>query len=160
MNNHNNKKSVTYLDELEDLDDAYNRPILEPSKEQLNSKVRHFKLPDHESGMHIRSQNDYNQNFNNYPNNHHKIEDAIQMNRIVSNEEYNRNTRDEIANHNHIISNLHDISCIQISEHVKKCPICSRIYKNDNILYIVVIIVLLILCLLLSNKLFNLLCNK
>jgi len=47
---------------------------------------------------------------------------------------------------------LTGISCLDIANHVKDCPICSRFYNNDKTVYIIVIVVLAIICLLLLKK--------
>lgn len=48
-----------------------------------------------------------------------------------------------------------NISCIEISNHVQGCPICSRFYNNDKSVYIIAIVVLLIVCLLLLKRVLN-----
>lgn len=45
------------------------------------------------------------------------------------------------------------ISCLEIAEHVQKCPICSRFYDNDRSMYWVAIFLLGILCVYLLKKL-------
>ncbi len=51
-----------------------------------------------------------------------------------------------------IISNYNIPNCIQISEHIRDCPICTRFYKNDNTIHIIIIIILSIMCLLLLKR--------
>lgn len=54
--------------------------------------------------------------------------------------------------------NLEDdkkLNCIDIAEHVKDCPICSKFYKRDNTLYIIVIVVLAIITILLLKRVLN-----
>ena len=43
-------------------------------------------------------------------------------------------------------------TCIDFSNHMTACPICSKFYKNDNTLYIIAIIVLSIVCILLLKR--------
>lgn len=50
---------------------------------------------------------------------------------------------------------VHSISCLEVADHVKGCPICSRFYNNDKTVYIIVIIVLVIICLLLLKRVLN-----
>lgn len=45
------------------------------------------------------------------------------------------------------------ISCLEIAEHIQKCPICSRFYDNDRSMYWVAIFLLGILCVYLLKKL-------
>jgi len=47
------------------------------------------------------------------------------------------------------------LNCIDIAEHVKDCPICSKFYKRDNTLYIIVIVVLAIITILLLKRVLN-----
>ena len=47
-------------------------------------------------------------------------------------------------------------SCLEVSEHISSCPICSKLYKNDNTLYIITIVILAVLCILLLKKVLNL----
>ena len=157
----NYSKTITYIEELDDLNEDYNRPILEPSREQLNSKIRHFKLPDPQSGMNIRQ-------VENYPN---KMEEELKMNKIVSNnitnEGYNNRYNKKDNNLMNINSsdetNFNDngMNCLQISRHIRNCPICSKFYyNNDKVILIIIIIILITICVLLSNKLFNMLLNN
>jgi len=46
-------------------------------------------------------------------------------------------------------------SCIDVSNHVKECPICCRFYHSDNTLYIILIVILSIICLLLLKRVLN-----
>ena len=46
-------------------------------------------------------------------------------------------------------------SCLQVADHIQHCPICSKFYKNDRIVYIIVIVILTIICLLLLRKVLN-----
>jgi hypothetical protein len=44
-------------------------------------------------------------------------------------------------------------TCIDVADHVANCPVCSRLYNNnDKTIYIISIIVLIIICLLLLKR--------
>lgn len=43
-------------------------------------------------------------------------------------------------------------SCLDIASHIDNCPICSKFYKNDKSIYIVVIVILVIVCIILLKK--------
>ena len=43
-------------------------------------------------------------------------------------------------------------SCLQVADHIANCPLCSKFYKNDQTIYIVVIVLLAIVCLLLLKR--------
>jgi len=47
-------------------------------------------------------------------------------------------------------------TCLDTHEHVQTCPICSRFFKNDNTMYIIAIVVLAIICILLLKRVLNL----
>ncbi len=46
-----------------------------------------------------------------------------------------------------------EFSCLEIIEHVKGCPLCSKFYSSDSkTVYIIIIVVLAIVCLLLLKR--------
>ena len=45
-----------------------------------------------------------------------------------------------------------ELSCRQIADHISNCPICSKLYKRQRAVYIIVIIVLAILLLICFKK--------
>lgn len=47
------------------------------------------------------------------------------------------------------------MNCIDISNHIQNCPICSRFYKNDNTIHIVIIVILGLICILLLKRVLN-----
>jgi hypothetical protein len=47
-------------------------------------------------------------------------------------------------------------TCLEIADHVGACPICSRFYIKDNTVYIIAIVILAIICILLLKKVLNL----
>jgi hypothetical protein len=47
------------------------------------------------------------------------------------------------------------ISCIDIANHIQNCPICSKFYKNDTSIHMIVIITLAIICVLLLKRVLN-----
>jgi hypothetical protein len=44
------------------------------------------------------------------------------------------------------------LNCIDVSNHIKNCPICSKFYENDKSIYIIIIIILAIVCIILARK--------
>lgn len=46
-------------------------------------------------------------------------------------------------------------TCLDVCNHIKGCPVCSKLYNNDNSLYIIIIIALLILVIILTKKVLN-----
>jgi len=51
--------------------------------------------------------------------------------------------------------NYAELTCIDFANHFHTCPICSKFYKNDKTVYIIVIIVLLLVCLILLKKILD-----
>jgi hypothetical protein len=47
-------------------------------------------------------------------------------------------------------------SCLDVANHVKDCPICSKFYNTDKSMYVVIILLLTIICVILLKKLLNL----
>ena len=52
--------------------------------------------------------------------------------------------------------NHHNHSCMNISDHIQNCRICSRYYDTDKTIYLVVIVILLVIIALLIRKILNL----
>ena len=46
-------------------------------------------------------------------------------------------------------------TCLDVCNHIKGCPLCSKFYNNDNSLYIIIIVALLILVIILTKKVLN-----
>lgn len=57
----------------------------------------------------------------------------------------------ENFSHSHI-SNRDNLNCIDVANHIKNCPICSKFYENDKSMYVVAIIILIIICIILIRK--------
>ncbi len=47
-------------------------------------------------------------------------------------------------------------TCLEMAQHVKNCPICTKFYDNDKTVYIIIIIVLAIICILLLKRVLEL----
>ena len=48
------------------------------------------------------------------------------------------------------------LNCLDVCNHIKDCPLCSKYYHNDNTLFIIIIVSLLILTIILTRKVLNL----
>lgn len=53
-----------------------------------------------------------------------------------------------------------EISCIEIANHVRSCPICSKFYDNDKSVYVIIIVILAIVCAILFKKVLENITNK
>lgn len=142
MDQYNNPDTVTYIDDLPDIDEidsgnyyqrqndghtsfnrAYGRGGMPepPSQAQLQSKIRKSAPIPQEAGM-----------SSSHGNVHHQPQPQQHM------------------PSKYLPTSA--INCLDIAEHVKDCPICSKFYKNDNTVYIIVIVILVILCILLLKR--------
>jgi hypothetical protein len=52
-------------------------------------------------------------------------------------------------------TNYSELNCVDVSEHIKNCPVCSRLYKPDTSIHMILIILLGSLCLVLTHKIIN-----
>ena len=161
---YNNPRTVTYIDELPDIDaiggmkhngmgpntgndqyassnsmydKPYDRSILPPGHQQLKSKLRHPHMALPESGMSMMNPV--------YPVNQNVVNVPQQMHQQMPSEQ-------EHADYFEHMSNSSKLSCLEISEHIKDCHICSKFYNNDNTVYIIVIVILSIICILLLKR--------
>ena len=53
-----------------------------------------------------------------------------------------------------------ELSCIEVANHIRSCPICSKIYDNDKSVYIIIIVILVIVCAILFKKVIENIGNK
>jgi hypothetical protein len=49
-----------------------------------------------------------------------------------------------------------NINCIEIAEHIKHCPICSKFYNTDKTIFVVALVILAIVCILLLKRVLEL----
>jgi hypothetical protein len=48
-----------------------------------------------------------------------------------------------------------DLNCVEVSDHIQNCPVCSKFYKQDTSIYMIMIILLSIICILLLKRVLN-----
>lgn len=46
-------------------------------------------------------------------------------------------------------------NCVDVANHIKTCPICSRLYDQDRTIFYVIIALLIIICLFLLKRVLN-----
>jgi len=181
---YNNPRTVTYIDELPDIDaiggmkhngmgpntgndqyassnsmydKPYDRSILPPGHQQLKSKLRHPHMALPESGMSMMNPvYPVNQNVVNVPQQmHQQMPQQMhqQMHQQMPQQMHQQMpSEQEHADYFEHMSNSSKLSCLEISEHIKDCHICSKFYNNDNTVYIIVIVILSIICILLLKR--------
>jgi hypothetical protein len=57
----------------------------------------------------------------------------------------------KVTKNDYIPSSI-DINCIEISHHIKSCPICSKFYENDKSSYVIFIVILIVIIIILFKK--------
>ncbi len=175
-----NRRNVTFIDDLPFLDDLDNNSkfsILPPDK--LNSVSNYIRNSEYnpipESGM-IPS-NIVPINLNTKSNHHnHSSHSSKQPITAISSYDIPSHSSSSINNTTiiddglpyyeggnggngnqqdfNINNNLYSaqLNCVTVAQHTENCMVCSRLYKNDNTVYIIVIGVLTIISMLLTKR--------
>jgi hypothetical protein len=75
---------------------------------------------------------------------------------------YPTQTRNYVPQNYHSLEGYkhREISCIEIANHVRSCPICSKFYDNDKSVYVIIIVILAIVCVILFKKVLENMTNK
>jgi len=142
-NNNSDKRNVTYIDDLPDLEDLEDNI---PFQNRGNVPAQYQKFirnpmgsppPPPQSGMNVGNQQHYQEFFTPPP----PPPPPPQLN-------HDQQT--------HMRPSSDSPSCLEIADHVNNCPICSRFYKTDNTVYIIAIVILSIICIMLLKKVLNL----
>jgi len=45
-----------------------------------------------------------------------------------------------------------ELTCIQVANHIRTCPICSKFYDTDKSIYVVIIVILVVIAMILLKK--------
>lgn len=132
---YNRNKNVTMIDDLPDLDENENyssNPGDTPDSYKKFIRNTSNYLPA-EAGM-----NSYNVSQNNRQQlNNSRIDPNFQLPQMEGFQQHQQ------------------YNCMETFNHVKNCPICSKFFKFDSSLYIIIIIVLSIICILLLKRILN-----
>ena len=145
---------VTFIDDLPELEDVEQqgpRISMQNSNPQIDDKfkkyIRSDSIPHENSGM-VAPQQQYH--------NHHHMMQQNHVNPIHLNHRYQIPSSDD-GNLQHYMQRDQQLvkaqlSCVDIAEHVQNCPVCGKLYKNDNTMYVGIIAILVILCILLIKR--------
>lgn len=142
------KQTITYLDDIMDLDSPY------AADADLSKKVERENLDRNAySGPlknKMRSHVDHRMAMNS------GIPDSIQSYYNINNfeppaPEYNYGPKlfKPEPRNDYFVS---EISCLEISRHVTNCPICSKFYENDKSSYVIFIVILIVIIIILFKK--------
>ena len=166
-----NKRNVTYIDDLPDLEDIESRPgmyndMIGVDNTQLQYQGHQGDIPDKfkkfirnpmgpppiSSGMNPYSQQQQQQQIN-----HQQEFFTPQQQQQQQQQQYSpmyapMNQQDTQP----IRPYYNSPTCLEIADHVGSCPICSRFYMNDKTAYIIAIVILSIICILLLKRVLNL----
>jgi hypothetical protein len=176
------EQKVTFIEnlpELFDLESSPNHGLTSQQYDRVHNRIRETFKPSQFSGMGMGT--DVNSNRHNNlqhtqlsgmstdidVNNKNDSSSRIQARQHVVNQENNFNT-EQNENYNipsqqkqtqsvqesfkHFNMPIGSPSCLDVAEHVSKCPICSKFYNTDKTIYIIAIITLTIICILLLKK--------
>ena len=156
---------VTFINDLPELDQLDNGLSVEQSN-RVSNKIRQPFVSSMHSGMNINSKDDSNNskmqarhqnlvntsqennNFNNSNIDHHSSQK--EMHNILKESETVHNVVEE--HFKPFNMPFGSPSCLDVAEHISKCPICSKFYNTDKTIYIIAIITLVIICILLLKK--------
>ena len=145
-----NKNKVTYINQLPELYDIEENDFSDKYQKNIRSYDKNFIQ---ESGMqpynhtHTHSQYPPQQPHSRQPQQHRHNSTEF----YDSNESYKSDKNEEEVKSKH----THKHSCLEIADHISKCPICIKFYKTDITIYIVIIAILTLVCLLLLKKILN-----
>lgn len=155
----NKKGNVTFIEDLIDLDDIqgggqnnFSRQMMSESQERENyAKPLQNKLRTNVDFM--TAVNGGRPPMNDFllvePNEEYQMGP-----RAIQRTNYRQYSNPNIYEENYIphMGGIANLSCIDISHHIKNCPICSKLYDNDKSIYIIGIVVLIIICIILLKK--------
>lgn len=133
----NRQHGVTYIDDLPDLNDLTESPVVHmvPDQDKYKKFIRTGTgSPAMESGM--------------------------SRNRVQAHVPMPQQQDDSMMDNNsqlyeQPLPHPHMYNCIDIANHIKVCPICSKIYNDDKTLYILCIVLLCIVIIILIKKILN-----
>ena len=160
---------IEELPELEDLESSMhsknkvmNNPTVLPEN-KYTKFLRNSHVVPSESGM--ASQPNYEKqyfeklnavNYNLPSENESYSNEPVNVNHNLPNENEYSNKQENIAQFREKFEvTKPEISCIDIANHIEKCPLCSKFYNNDKTVYVIAIVLLSIICLLLLKKVLN-----
>jgi len=166
------EQKVTFIENLPDLEDI--NGLTSDQYKLVNRKIRqNFQPPHSSSGMNINtdvnygSRNQDRQHFiaNTSQENNNLNTSTIQESaqNIIYNQSQSQSQSQSQAQSQAVQAHSQEgfkhfnmpicyPSCLDVAEHISKCPICSKFYNTDKTIYIISIITLVIICILLLKK--------
>lgn len=150
------RKNVTMIDDLPELEEGMPKPPMQAQDQRPQDMkfVQKFLRDTSNKGMgkYEEHQQQIQQQMQQYP-----IQNPLKNNLI--NLPMERPTLNIYSQEGEIIeppTQKSFITCVEVMQHIKECPVCTKIYKdNDKSLYIVVIVILGLVCLILMKRIFE-----
>lgn len=140
----NRPANITYIDDLPELTELaeYSEPIVDPQQDRYKKYIRNNTVLTPESGM-MLSKSDYPMSHPPSPpskgaSNKEREDEEKLMGMYAAQHFYGAPT------------------CIDVANHIRMCPICSKLYNTDYTMYMLCIIILAIVCIILMKKCLNL----
>jgi len=156
----NYPQQITMIDDLPDLDEiaqqGYYNPHDQPGPDVTGYIRPQYQPPPAESGMVSQKKFGYNTYGSAYKQNSNMPSRNMPQ---IPPENYEMiNNPYPFAPENSVRENYVGSmgNCLDVSQHVENCPICSKIYKHDKTIMIITIVILAIICILLLKKVLNL----
>lgn len=159
----NREQHVTLIENLpymEDLDSGGNFDTKNLSNNGLTTEQFNKVNKKIRTDFHVSKYSDTNQKKEGYSRERsrqtHNDYESI-MSNIDASPPIDQNQ--ESGNHNDVQEHFKSFnmpigspSCLDVADHISKCPICSKFYNTDKTIYLIAIITLAIICILLLKK--------
>lgn len=167
-------QKVTRIDELPELVDEYSLPsnvngLTLEQNTKVGSKIRQPFASSPHSGMNLNNKTDSSsriqarqnlvantsQENNNFNTGDHSLQK--ENNNIYNQSQAQAQSQSQAESKSQALKEHFNMpfgspSCLDVAEHISKCPICSKFYNTDKTIYIIAIITLAIICILLLKK--------
>lgn len=145
----NRQTNVTYIDDLPDLDVLTDFPP--PPQLEKNNPNMSIGDPQDKYKKYIRNGNmkPYSESGMSLSRNH-----SVKHNMQQQSPPPQMPTEDDMFMYP--AHNMYSApNCIDVANHIKMCPICSKLYNTDYTMYVLCIIILAIVCIILMKKCLN-----
>ena len=167
MNKPRKNKNFTLIEDLEDIEDIEDIEDVEETDKydaKNNVNVEKFIRKSNNKNFPLNSGMNYNNTeynprlFKTDPIQHSPSEHIPSQQNHIYPSQYNR-PYERHLNENDYYEPYENTktppTCVEISDHVKNCSVCSRLYQMDKTLYIIAIIVLAIICIILLKRIID-----
>ena len=139
----NNITRIEDLPELSDIDNSYGDSGMAGNTDpKMNKYIRNYTRQAYNNSMDMNNNMNNNMNLRNAD--PYQSQVYMEQPKVYEKEFYEPTPLPTTLN------------CLDVCNHIKDCPLCSKFYHNDNTLFIIIIVCLLILTVILTRKVLNL----